>query len=616
MVEQPRLPRTRQAPAPSMPFDKQSNGKPITPALSSNFRNTKSPLTPRLAGSAPNSPASTPKREVLNRNRSPARDDGATGPLGGNVTPRTAARRSRIGTESPATPGSTKPSSTTRPRAVSGATAKQSGLGITNNARITPHVPNLDPSIKSPTPVYTVHRRISGAKSAVVAQDDDSKFIHAADARSSTSERPPPPSDASSFFFLGSADAQRTQSPKASPSVEPHASIDEKFFHASDVRPHSGPKPPTRPQMPARNGPPTAPARIPQLETTKYLASTNHTQAPNRTYPPAGHPSSPQKDSGRKGLSPADPARQNVDRRGSIGSNASNTKTNLRNGHRKSMSTSSINVSPPRKPASPSLAPSTTLDQRLASPLNASTLSLDRSVLSLPESLSTHRQPYPAHNSVPDLQLTSQPTIASPGLDPTIASPVSPTPIEHSQTSPAKPSHDATNARRERKVLDLEISNSSLLAINKTLERELRKQSVELRRFRRLSRSGRLSIAPTARSISSSTLDTVAEADDNEMEATEPEDDSDIDTLDDETDILSNDSSSISSPTSRTRQRARDEKRLMLDLSKHQQMLLDSQRLTQSIRRCLTCSEELIRDGNKALESKVGIGDVQLGGGC
>ena len=52
----------------------------------------------------------------------------------------------------------------------------------------------------------------------------------------------------------------------------------------------------------------------------------------------------------------------------------------------------------------------------------------------------------------------------------------------------------AANARRERKVLDLEISNSSLLAINRSLEKEVRKQKAELRRFRRMSRAGRFSM--------------------------------------------------------------------------------------------------------------------------
>jgi hypothetical protein len=598
MVEQIYSPRTRQTPGSSMPLDKQ--GKPFTPALSSNFRNAKSPLTPRLAGSAPNSPASAAKRDALTRNRSPARED-ATGPLAGNVTPRTAARKSRIGTESPATPASAKAAATTRPRAVSGAGSKQSGLGITSNERVAPHVSNLRPSTTSPTPVYTVHRRISGAKSAVAAQDEgDAKFFHAADARSYASERPAQPSDANGFFFVGSPENTRTQSPKISPHLEPQQSIDEKFFHASDIRPQSGPKPPVRPHMPVRNGPPTAPARLPQIETTRTATET--VPFSSKSYPPVAQPISPRRDAGRKVLSPADPARQNADRRGSISSNVSNVKSNLSNGHRKSMSTNSINVSPPRKQVSPRLVPLPNLDQRLANPLTTSTSSLDRSVLALPDQVFAQ-----------DGRSGSQPSIASPILDPTTLTPASQTPIEQTQTSPSKPAHDATNARRERKVLDLEISNSSLLAINKTLERELRKQSVELRRFRRLSRSGRLSIAPTNRSISSSTLDTVAEGSDNDLEMSSADEESETDTLDDE-DILSNDSSSISSPTSRARQRARDEKRLMLDLSKHQQMLLDSQRLTQSIRRCLTCTEELIRDGNKALEYKVGIGDIQLGG--
>ncbi|RAL58828.1 hypothetical protein DID88_009138 [Monilinia fructigena] len=58
----------------------------------------------------------------------------------------------------------------------------------------------------------------------------------------------------------------------------------------------------------------------------------------------------------------------------------------------------------------------------------------------------------------------------------------------------------AAIARNERKVLDLEITNSSLAAINRTLEREMRKQTAELRRYKRLSRSGRLSMATGASS--------------------------------------------------------------------------------------------------------------------
>ena len=52
----------------------------------------------------------------------------------------------------------------------------------------------------------------------------------------------------------------------------------------------------------------------------------------------------------------------------------------------------------------------------------------------------------------------------------------------------------------------------------------------------------------------------------------------------------------------------------MLDLSKHQQLLVDSQMMNQSIRRCLGWTEELIKEGKKALEYQVRVSDVELGG--
>ena len=82
----------------------------------------------------------------------------------------------------------------------------------------------------------------------------------------------------------------------------------------------------------------------------------------------------------------------------------------------------------------------------------------------------------------------------------------------------------------------------------------------------------------------------------------------------DNLDINSSTSSTVS-PTSRTaRKRLRDEKRLMFDLGRHQQLLLESQKLSQSIRRCLGWSEEMIAEGQKALDYKVAVGDVKLGG--
>lgn len=170
----------------------------------------------------------------------------------------------------------------------------------------------------------------------------------------------------------------------------------------------------------------------------------------------------------------------------------------------------------------------------------------------------------------------------------------------------------AANARRERKVLDLEISNSSLLAINRTLEREMRKQTSELRRYRRLTSAGRISLAPSNFSTSS-----------RFSGLTETDASSDLDLephmLDEDLAAFSDDEgSSVScSPTSAltrsARQRAKDEKRLQLDLSKHQEILLDSQRMNQSLRRCLGWTEDLIKEGKRALayQAKVDEGDVK-----
>lgn len=279
------------------------------------------------------------------------------------------------------------------------------------------------------------------------------------------------------------------------------------------------------------------------------------------------------------------------------------------------MSADSHTTTPTKKVGSPNPLSITTLDERLAAAQVNLNGSVDSSVpqSTSPENLSPRNVSYgssrtgsvtdarPSHASHKRLSSVTVP-VGSPQLAPGSLPQTQP---------PQSPHKDAANARRERKVLDLEISNSSLLAINKTLEKELKKQNSELRTFRRLSRSGRLSLAPTDRSISTSSLDPVAEGLDSDD--SDNDKDSDVGTVDDD-DILSNDSSSVQSPTSRAKQRARDEKRLILDLSKHQQMLIDSQRLTQSIRRCLTCTEELIRDGNKALQYRVGIGDVKLGG--
>lgn len=57
-----------------------------------------------------------------------------------------------------------------------------------------------------------------------------------------------------------------------------------------------------------------------------------------------------------------------------------------------------------------------------------------------------------------------------------------------------------------------------------------------------------------------------------------------------------------------------DRGRLMFDLSKHRELLADSQRMNLSLKRCLGITEQLLKDGSKALEHQVNASEVKLGG--
>ena len=172
----------------------------------------------------------------------------------------------------------------------------------------------------------------------------------------------------------------------------------------------------------------------------------------------------------------------------------------------------------------------------------------------------------------------------------------------------------AANARRERKVLDLEISNSSLMAINQTLEREIRKMKVELRHYRRLSRSGRLSVPPS-RSVSGkmtsySDGDDVMDSEDDLSSNSEFESD-----LDDEDDLSNLSTSPSSRPSSRTNRsvnsKFKDIKIVPLDFSAQRSLLLSGQKLNQSIKQCLAYSESLLTSTKQALDQRVNATDME-----
>lgn len=182
------------------------------------------------------------------------------------------------------------------------------------------------------------------------------------------------------------------------------------------------------------------------------------------------------------------------------------------------------------------------------------------------------------------------------------------------------------NARRERKVQDLQITNASLEAINRTLERQLRKQTNELRRYKRMSRAARLSSVNTtssSRKRSDSAVSGTPEGLPNDLALSElsegvSEADSEDESLDgsemSESDSTGSAQTGPSTAMRDARHQKRDENRLQVDLSKHQQLLVDSQKMNQSLKRCLGWTEELIRDGKRALQYQVKISEVDLGG--
>ena len=185
----------------------------------------------------------------------------------------------------------------------------------------------------------------------------------------------------------------------------------------------------------------------------------------------------------------------------------------------------------------------------------------------------------------------------------------------------------------------MEISNTSLLAINKTLERQMRKQTAELRRYRRLSRTGRvasLSSGGKKRKKGNKLLshlsdgdgggvsDSQSASDESASDADEeeggegsegengdsPDEDGDDKKEDDEEKACD----TIAAGLEENKDKAPEGGRLDLDLSKHQALLEASAKMNVSLKRCQYITEQLIKEGEKALEYKVQPSDVHLGG--
>jgi hypothetical protein len=122
-------------------------------------------------------------------------------------------------------------------------------------------------------------------------------------------------------------------------------------------------------------------------------------------------------------------------------------------------------------------------------------------------------------------------------------------------------------------------------------------------------------MAPSTRSFSGTALSTTSELEEGVSELSSIRSQDDMSDFSDEDSIADE---SILSPDSLAehdaKHRVQDEKRFMVDLARHQELLVDSQKMNQSLKRCLGWTEELIKEGQKALEYHVHVQDIELGG--
>lgn len=568
------------------------------PQLAKTF--TRTPLTPKVAAKAPGQPpvvSPLGRRSQNAGSAAPQRDDATASavaaPFLNNITPRSGTRQTRVESTN------TTPSGTPNPEKTFDGweNGKANGLGV--------HSLSLESS------------RPSSGSDATNQDKDDSKFFYASDARTSQGSQPQRPASVPqkppTFFYAqgSSADnAKRTTSPPTGgPSFAPVlASTPEpvatKFFYANGAPDYE-----TKQQQGATSGAASAVSTSSRLPPSR--PGTSHSSV-SQGPPLAQRPMSPVKPATTPGV--------NSTLQGSP------------------MPPMMLNRPPMSSP--PSLAPLP----------NGGNVKRRVSIESPPKSAPARPKGHARTGSVPILDPLIVPKIArSPQASETISPPLSPGLSQPAMTmasilqaaedlrtdderdddsqsqsevphSPTKSVHSSdaiselvANARRERKVQDLEITNASLEAINRTLERQLRKQTAELRRYRRLSRSGRFS-APSSRVTSAA----MSEAPIDLSDLSEEDEDTEYQDSLHESDFSSDEVQSgdePSSPSARmAARRKRDEMRLHLDLTKHQELLIDSQKINQSIKRCLDWTEVLIKEGQKALEYHVRVSDVELGG--
>ncbi|EME89248.1 uncharacterized protein MYCFIDRAFT_193214 [Pseudocercospora fijiensis CIRAD86] len=562
-----------------------NNSRPLKPTLASTRTAApRTPLTPRIAGTttgsatATSTTASRPTPRLPNRGAGYPQGTPVKDAAGGNVTPRSSARKSRVGGASPAQDEYGKEALPVGGRPLAEGQGRGSGVSSLSLPLARTSRPNsvVNDNGARGLPSPLVMRSPAFADST---ESIESRFFHASEAAKQESMPKKPELRKTPTFFY--ADGQEDKSGKP---ISPVLSA------VNDQRPGPFIKPEAYQSIPKS---PLVPSpALSNVSTSCFpptLSNQLRSPSPSKENIHLSYRKGVSQIFGTRPVTTASPAPSDSQ----VESTADgNRRPSYGVQHRKSTSLSSIT--------------STSKARR------RSNTSLDVNPSPLPQAPEHTAAKVTSKTASSHIELTSIEPLASPAL---IGSP------SELALSPTKSvSQLAADARRERKVLDLEISNSSLMAINTSLEREVRRQKAELKRFRRLSRAGRFSLAPSERSPrrQSEGLSTLSEDDEDAdlsglLSSLAEDDGSDSE---DEDSLLS--SSEPLSPTSQhSRQQdrlAKDEKRLQVDLQRHKELLVQSQAMNQSIKRCMYATEDMISEGKKALQYHVRVSDVKLGG--
>ncbi|GAB7353678.1 hypothetical protein MBLNU459_g4084t1 [Dothideomycetes sp. NU459] len=604
-------------------------GRPLRPALASN-RSNKTPLTPRLAAAVTAASSTFPRRALAPKPAEsaaapPSAQDSDTPVkpfLTANVTPRSSSRKSRVdSTNTTPTASADDTPVHVRPRVISppvsepaarrGNMAEARPQTIAGRPRSV--LSGQDTIRGTPSGRAPAYLSAHNAAPNKLTKETSPSFFRANEAsgKAHSDTKPhtkPAPKKTSTFLYANGQEEQSSKTSSASPSPSPVLSAVSGLRSPPVLTPSGASEPVATPLI-----------LSPPLSIVPSRAACFPSPILNS---PTFRPPSPPKEnihlSYRKGASqilahglqrgaspspisiaPDRPLHATIQplqhrnhlsqRKPSLG--VSSSGSGSRDGHAKSNSLSSIDSGSPNQNRKRSMT-GTHIGEAVKPPLFRSATEQPTQTGAQPPLLQSVRTNIDAFNPSSQ-ELVQSPTKTVPDL--------------------------AAEARRERKVLDLEISNSSLLAINRSLEREMKKQKAELKRFRRLSRAGQFAVS--AVEGSSGMLE-----EQEEEEALLPDFGANgrpsspfLEDPDDYSDDYSISSSTESlSPAARadkeSRIRAEDEERLRLDLSRHRELLLDTQRMNKSLQRCLTWTEDLVKSGKRALEYQVPTTDLKLGG--